>query len=116
MNNEIEVGEFVRLKQGYIGTVENINDFREPIMKYAVDIPKRDLVFVGDNDIVNHSKNIINLIEIGDYVNGKRVIGKAENNLETIYICLGLNETIHNENEIKSIVTKEQYKSVEYVF
>ena len=63
MNNEIKVGDFVRLKQGYIGTVENINDFREPIMKYAVDIQKRDLVFVGDDDIVNHSKNKIDLVE-----------------------------------------------------
>ncbi len=66
--SEIEVGDFVILKQGYIGTVENINDFREPSMKYAVDIQKRDLVFIGDNDIVKHSKQPIDLIEDKDIV------------------------------------------------
>ena len=61
---DIKVGDFVRLKQGYIGTVENINDFREPSMKYVVDIQKIDLVFVGDDDIVKHSKQLIDLIEV----------------------------------------------------
>ena len=100
--SEIEVGDFVRLKQGYIGTVENINDFREPSMKYAVDIQKRDLVFIGDNDIVKHSKQLIDLIEEGDYVNGELITDKWDTRVSSI-------RSNFSEEDIKTILTKEQY-------
>ena len=120
MNNEIEVGDFVRLKQGYIGTVENINDFRETIMKYAVDIQKRDLVFVGDDDIVKHSKNLIDLIEVGDYVNGWKVLAKTKIKNNEMQVCiLTCFEDEHwitiNNETLKTIVTKEQFRSLEYI-
>lgn len=123
MNNEIEVGDFVRLKQGYIGTVENINDFREPIMKYAVDIQKRDLVFVGDDDIVKHSKNKIELVECGDYVNGSKVLEIMEDmNTGEIHLEMTSNYTNQEigdctiyDKDIKTIVTKEAFKEREYV-
>ena len=100
--SEIEVGDFVRLKQGYIGTVENINDFREPSMKYAVDIQKRDLVFIGDNDIVKHSKQLIDLIEEGDYVNGELITDKWVTRISSI-------RSNFSEEDIKTILTKESY-------
>ena len=34
------------------GKVVNINEYREPSMKYAVDIGADDLVFVGQKDII----------------------------------------------------------------
>lgn len=34
------------------GKVVNINEYREPSMKYAVDIGADDLVFVGRNNII----------------------------------------------------------------
>lgn len=124
MNNEIEVGDFVRLKQGYIGTVENINDFREPSMKYAVDIQKRDLVFVGDDDIVKHSKNKIDLVECSDYVNGSKVLEIMEDmNTGEIHLEMTSNYTNQEigdctiyDKDIKTIVTKEVFKEREYVF
>ena len=100
--SEIEVGDFVRLKQGYIGTVENINDFREPSMKYAVDIQKRDLVFIGDNDIVKHSKQLIDLIECGDYVNGELITDKWVTRISST-------KSNFSEEDIKTILTKESY-------
>lgn len=33
------------------GKVVNINEYREPEMKYAVDIGADDVVFVGENNI-----------------------------------------------------------------
>lgn len=33
------------------GTIVNINDYREPDMKYAVDLGLEDLVFVGEESI-----------------------------------------------------------------
>ena len=114
MNNEIEVGEFVRLKQGYIGTVENINDFREPSMKYAVDIQKRDLVFVGDDDIVKHSKIKSEIVEVGDYVNGK-LIHKIDKGPNYCYLYYGNCKTFV-DYQMKTILTKESFKEREYVF
>lgn len=115
---DIKVGDFVRLKQGYIGTVENINDFREPSMKYVVDIQKIDLVFVGDDDIVKQSKNLIDLIEEGDYVNGYKVeevmeeMGTWKRFLEMTsnYTNKEIGDcTIREDKDIKTILTKESY-------
>ena len=60
-----------------------------------------------------HSKNIIDLIKVGDYVNG-HLVYRIDNNI-TIWL-----ETKTNtycgiyEKDIKSIVTKEMMASVEY--
>lgn len=35
----------------YDGVVENVSDYREPSMKYAVDIGWDDFVFVGESSI-----------------------------------------------------------------
>lgn len=85
-----------------------------------------DVHFEEDTDqIKNHSKNIIDLIEVGDYVNGNEVItvyGYDEdgNDKDGLGICevdddYAYYTYLENIN-INSIVTKEQYKSVEYVF
>ena len=64
--------------------------------------------------IVKASNNIIDLIEVGDYVNGYYV----EDVLKTfVNVAVGSNyfqsPTIY-ENEIKSVVTKEQFESISY--
>ena len=112
---KLEIGQFARLKSGYICKIININDFREPNMKYGVEANYlKDIMFIGDDDIVKASYNIIDILEIGDYVNGHEVIDIVEND---IYIsnfyaeqCIDI-VTIKN---IKSIVTKEQMEQVAY--
>lgn len=64
--------------------------------------------------VVKSSYNIIDILEIGDYVNGYYV----EDVLKTfVNVAVGSNyfqsPTIY-ENEIKSIVTKEQFESMKY--
>ena len=72
----LEVGQFARLKSGYICKIINVNDFREPNMKYGVDANYlKDVMFIGDDDIVKASYNIIDILEVGDYVNRDRVNG-----------------------------------------
>ena len=67
-------------------------------------------------DIVNHSFNIKELIEEGDYVNEQKVLCLKKNNddcrddigtsyIEGIDIYLG-----YDESEIKTILTHEQYE------
>lgn len=109
----IEVGEYVRTILGNItkvvavkDTVVWTDDFVDGFGKYHEGIIKT-------TDIVKHSKNIIDLIEEGDYVNGKYVcsIGTAIGNLPIINHTDG---TFTPSNLIESIVTKEQFEAVKY--
>jgi hypothetical protein len=47
---KLEIGMYVRIKNkiGYciIGKIENINDYRDPMMKYCIDIQDNDFIFV----------------------------------------------------------------------
>lgn len=63
---------------------------------------------VGFIEIVKHSPNIIDLIEEGDYVNGEKVIDIWNGNrIET-------HRSNFNDDNIKSIVTKEAFAQAEY--
>ena len=107
---KIEVGQFVRLKSGYICKIININDFREPSMKYGVEANYlKDVMFIGDDDIVKASYNIIDILEEGDYVNNERV--------EEIWkeiVLVGQECRPISFNNIKSIVTHEQMEQMAY--
>ena len=116
---KLEPNMYVRTKCGYICKIININDFREPSMKYGVEASYlKDIMFIGDDDILKASHNIIDLIEVGDYVNGEKVdyIDDCDGAMREYYydyedasIDVG-----HWSEEIKSIVTKEQFSSIEY--
>ena len=113
---KLEVGQFARLKSGYICKIININDFREPNMKYGVEASYlKDIMFIGDDDILKASHNIIDILEVGDYVNGYLVLNVLDFNDNTRILSL---ERIYDnkitEEDIKSIVTKEQFESIKY--
>ena len=113
---KLEVGQFARLKSGYICKIININDFREPNMKYGVEASYlRDIMFIGDEDILKASHNIIDLIEVGDYVNGHKVLNIEQYQIEVESSAIE-NETWEEIEfyEIKSIVTKEQFEQMAY--
>ena len=116
MKDKLEPNMYVRTKWGYICKIININDFREPSMKYGVEASYlKDIMFIGDDDILKASHNIIDLIEVGDYVNGYLVLNVLDFNDNTRILSL---ERIYDnkitEEDIKSIVTKEQFESMEY--
>ena len=61
-----------------------------------------------ENNITKHSFNLIDLIEVGDYVNGELVASVSEESVE-------IGEGWHvKAKDIKSIVTHQQFKQVEY--
>lgn len=100
----IEVNDYVRTKNGVIGKVIKVLSNRVFLdnLGYAVLI----------KDILKHSKQLIDLVEVGDYVNGYKVIklkdGFANGTME---IVLSNNTIIyrHHSEDIKTILTKEQY-------
>lgn len=113
---EIKVGDFIRNKEGYIGKIEKIiYDDLEKQNYYSCE--KHNVMASGYiEQIVAHSPNLIDLIQCGDYVNGEKVVGRGNN---CILILTDEGQTflrnIFEDNDIKSIVTKEMYKSVEYI-
>ena len=68
-----------------------------------------------EDSIVKSSPNIIDLIEVGDYVNNEKVIQMYNpEGKYTLWIKLNDNTFIDNQEDIKSIVTKEQFSSMKY--
>ena len=107
----MKIGDYVRTDDGLIGKIVS-----EPY-EYKDSIGC-DIDF-GNNDIYNEyemyqriiksSPNIIDLIEVGDYVNGEKVTDKFD-----YLLAFGNNDYYKNENEIKNIVTKEQFEEITY--
>lgn len=100
----IEVNDYVRTKDGTIGKVIKVLSNRVFLnsLGYAVLI----------KDIVKHSKIISEIVEVGDYVNGK-LIHKIDKGTNYCYLYYGNCKTFVNY-QIKSIVTHEQFSSIEY--
>ena len=120
----IEMGEYIRTKKGEIMKVTSIPVKQEDddIVTYQTDKGWAEL----ESDIVKHSKNIVDLIEIEDYVNGEKVVDifdiyLNEENEELAskrvltkyrkaqYTGLDLQYYLYEE-DIKSVLTHEQYE------
>ena len=121
---KLEVGMYVRTKYG--------------IAKYIKDLVTRETIYrlidkkivydnvedwedcLLDNEISKASYNIIDLIEVGDYVNGHRVLEIFKDRIKFGEDSLVLARKSNYDNyylyieEIKSIVTKEQFESMQY--
>ena len=102
----IEVGEYVRTKSGEIGI---FNKYFED--KQWFEMKKTDNVFYGIpvSAIIKHSKIVSEVVEIGDYVNGKR-IHKIDKGQNYCYLYYGNCKTFV-DYQIKTILTKELYQS-----
>lgn len=104
---KIEVGEYVRTFNGLIGKVVELTDSGN----YAIRI-YNGAEYVVRAVIKNHSKNIVDLIEVGDIV--KLDDEFIEYRLIDVFdesIIEGLKQDIKTGIKINSILTKEQYES-----
>ena len=112
---EIEVGEYVRTNDGIIAKLVRIErDDIDTSLKWYVLSNEH---YINKPYIVKHSKNVIDLIEVGDYVNGKLIsnIDKVDNKNFIEWEDGEIYSTeIENDNFIKSVVTKQQFESIKY--
>lgn len=121
MGNKIQVGEYVRTIDGIIDRVDRYS-FSSCVYhcKNGMCIDECETAGIPISNIKTHSFNIMDLIEEGDYVNGIYVEKNNSRYLETLECCYQDSSLGHIEyikifpSEIHSIVTKEQFKSVEY--
>ena len=70
---------------------------------------------VLESNIVKASFNIIDLIEIGDYVNGEKVTKLIDRKIYHENLNDPYYDIYFENKDIKSIVTKEQFNSMKYV-
>ncbi|MEE3344293.1 MAG: hypothetical protein VZS44_09405 [Bacilli bacterium] len=118
----MKVGEYCRTIKG-ISKIKKLAGQQNNINFYEVDEngihhPENLLMhFVLENEIIKHSKKLIDLIEVSDYVNGSKVIDIAQAPVKALYTedikQTGALKPIIN-NEIESVLTHEQIKSMEY--
>ena len=114
---KIKVGDYVRTKKGNIGKFKfyGFDDVNKKIVYFK---NSNGSTCVDETEIVKNSPNIIDLIEVDDYVNGHKIVreiwGEDDNDLH-FEIEGGFGKATYiGEKNIKSIATKEQFKSVEY--
>jgi len=123
---EIKDNEYVRTLQGTIAKIEDSEfdvKYKIPTGKPIYRNWKEDFggSYVAYEDIVKHSFNIIDLIEVRDYVNGYMVIDIDRKNNKVCLLMpfdennLSLSNIVWKVIKPKDkIVTKEQFKSIEY--
>ena len=122
--NKIEPNMYVRTLFG-IKKIDHINN-KKTVWKYLYKInDDNEYYALSDNDVIKASHNIIDLIEVGDYVNGSEVLDFENKYIKENdeFVRFGvITENCYLENtdswiiekDIKSIVTKEQFSSMEY--
>lgn len=103
---------------GFISKIGHINTSKKGNTYVQFKQPNGLLAHTRIENIDRASFNIIDLIEVGDYVNGKRVDEIAL--IEDVWFVKTKVSNIDNydylpERLIEDIVTKEQFNSMKYV-
>lgn len=121
MKLDLRENMYIRTKDGIIAKVDYIDDntifFDKDLYRTyddGIDFLEKDNL----ERIIKASYNIIDVLEVGDYVNGQIVTQIIPNNRKKepstmIYTGINYYVGLYDEN-IKSIVTKESMESVTY--
>ena len=111
---EIKVGDYIRTKQWGIAKVATVDEKG----KCTHIKNKNNRITHYFEQLGKPSPNIIDLIEVGDYVNGEKMKEfHIEENPVTKNKRLVIKHewlNVINDFEIKSIVTHEQFNSIKY--
>lgn len=124
---DINVNEYIRTADGKIGkfdrysSMPNTSIYKSPFNCFIKLQGRKTPLQCHRDYIVNHSKNIIDLIEVGDYVNGQLIENIHKKEKDRIYYEFLKNQDGSFEvmevcelKNIESIVTKEKFASMEY--
>ena len=110
---ELEVGMYVKYTRGAI------NGYVPPRIAKITDCSDKDLIKIDNGqvilkaDILKASYNIIDLIEVGDYVNGERI--QYITNKKQLLTDGGY-DVLDKYKSIQTILTKEQFENNVYRF
>ncbi len=136
---KLKINMYIRTEYGEIFKIIGMSKFKtrpkeyylDKIIDRSEDRACNDSIFREDwlEEIVKASYNIVDLIEVGDYVNGYRVDGfdvtyfNSVDRRETKRIGvivdrdsnMGFCEAYFKSNNIKDVVTKEQFEKLKYI-
>lgn len=112
---ELKVGMYVRTKDGKIFDCYVSEQMGKPIY-----YPKSSKTngYIDYEEVYKKSKCIIDLIKLGDYVNGKEVaeiLTDEHGNVTDIAYLEEVEGQAYSLQPIKNIATKEQFESMKYV-
>ena len=112
INLELKKGMYIRTNKGKIGKIikqiDNSGSLHHNNYVWLLD--NGDLLALHSNKVKNVSFNLIDLIEVEDYVNGEKVTSAEPVDKKDIERYLGFGDYdyyIHNSEDIKDVVTKE---------
>lgn len=114
----IEVGEWVRTKDGYLGKLIAINkqDYNYLVIDTSKNIRNDEYpatyLYLKNANIAKHSKNIIDLIEVGDIV--EVLVNKRTNEILRYTLDTESDLYLLRKESIKTILTHEQYSKNAY--
>lgn len=117
---KLEVGMYVRTNEGYIakliGFTQTFNQDGEYDVAYIfdkkIDYYNTDITWYYLEKIMKKaSHNIIDLIEVGDYVNGYKT---KKDEMGELYYHKTVGYELIEYCEIETIVTKEQFEQMQY--
>lgn len=120
----LQVGMYVRTKDGIIAKCDEIiKNFdisfdREVFKVFDNDTPDViEIPWIFKNEYIKkYSFDIIDLIEVGDYINGLPVtFVYIPDGVKASYFLLGTYQKHFINEDIKDIVTKEQFEACKYV-
>lgn len=128
MNKELNIGDYVRTKGGNIFKIIGGNPDNWEIDISCIQLEQIEEnwyesnryndngYWFTDENIIKSSPNIIDLIEVGDYVNGRKVYQIGYNAYDDFALKMSESnyEDFIYQQDIKSIVTKERFESIEY--
>ena len=115
---EIKVGEYVRTINKGIKRIDMIDEHKT-VNKYLYcigeDFEGKEYSYIKTTEIIKHSFNLIDVIEVGDFVNGYRVENVINEGLCPSGKCVDIDSSKDSsectlwEEDIKTILTKESY-------
>ena len=123
---KLNVGDYVRYKYEnyiYIGKIKFISEVMsclDETLQLDIDNCMEEIL---KEDIIKSSPNIIDLIEVGDYVNGHKVfddmrVDTDDYGNDFIEIGIEIDNMLNHyirEEDIKSVLTHEQFEAMQYV-
>lgn len=106
----MKVGDYVRTDKGNISKIKWISQQvinSKETKAGTFHLENGEIVHMYYGGTIKSSPNIIDLIEVGDYINGRKVFNP--NGYRWLY-----EDTGDEIEDIKTIVTKEQFSQMEY--
>ena len=113
---KLEVGMYVRHKPLLSSKYVKINKIKEIEEKEnCLHIWLEDKDLITEKYLIKASYSIIDILEVGDYVNGSPICSFKTDEKDRIWIYTDSNYKCgYLENEIKTIVTHEQMEQMAY--